>query len=249
MTVTNDKMYWRFNGAYEVLKWSLEHVFEGLDQLTTLHPKITKIWADIQQQYPGWDGSIPNDPTGRILDHEKELRGMRAAENAVKCGTRTAICMAAIHFETTLNAVCYYSLGGVATEGIERLDWLAKMELLSAYKHQKAFRGSEPYKATRALQDWRNAFMHGKNPDRPANKLKDNHLVKTAAPVSLNTRLVVEDAITILECFMQAMGHLKFLNTSPEMDLIVDETAVPEFATKMKKYIFTEDGRIDSVHP
>jgi len=61
MTVTNDEMYWRFNGAYEVLKWSLEHVLEGLDQLTTLHPKITKIWADIQQQYPGWDSSIPND--------------------------------------------------------------------------------------------------------------------------------------------------------------------------------------------
>ncbi len=246
VSTVHDETYWRFNGAYEVLEWSMHVVTDGLQELQSLHPKITKLWDDIHQAYPDWDGNITTDPTHSIVDHGDTLRAMWVAEDKVICGTRTAITMAAIHFETTLNAFCYYNLGGVATEAIERLDWLAKVEMIHASRQMKPFKGTAPYESTKALQNWRNAFMHGKNPDQRANTLKENHLVKSASPIRRTTASAMNEATLVLQHVLRALNHLKSLNKAPEMDYLADEPSLLEWVGQVSKYVFSATGRVNS---
>ncbi|HEY8601232.1 MAG TPA: hypothetical protein VIL85_22565 [Thermomicrobiales bacterium] len=236
--------YWRFNGASEIVTKSLTEVEDYLAQLADLLPRIARLRADLQQRYPDWDGTPRNCPNEWVSD-EAYAWHMAAgqAEDWLRSATRTAVLMATIHLEAIVNWLLYARFGDELTEAIERLTLIAKIEVAHGVLSQGPFRGTAAYAAARSLTNWRNAFAHGKNPDRRTQTLKENHL--THRTISATSRIVVSDMIAQLDRYLTVMDHLAPLSTADD-DPMFDEREIRKSLATIRRYTFDEHDAVAS---
>lgn len=83
-------------------------------------------------------------------------------EADLRCCIRSAILMAIIELESTVNMFCYFNLGETVTDAIENISLGAKIEIAHRALALPDFKGTHQHRATRTLLNWRNAFAHGK---------------------------------------------------------------------------------------
>ena len=134
-------------------------------------------------------------------------------EADLSCHTRTAILMAIIELESTVNRFCYFNLGETITEAIENLSLAAKIEVAHGAFALPEFKGTHQHHAVRTLLNWRNAFAHGKCTDMPVRSIRDNHLKEPAKYP--NPGAEVLEMLTLLHGYLIVSQHLHKISKHP----------------------------------
>jgi hypothetical protein len=169
-----DGPYWRTNGAIMIVQKSLSEVVRVLASMLREQRIVDKKLGPYFDKYPddpdSYTDEAADDEFGEICDR------LWWIESDLSCQTRTAILMATIDLESTINRFCYYNVGETTAESIERLSLTEKLEVIHAVLHLNSFKGTHQYQAVRKLVNWRNAYAHGKCTDMPHNTIKENHL-------------------------------------------------------------------------
>lgn len=206
-----DYPYWRDNGATSILSETLDDIAKTLTMLIEDGRILVKeLEAHItEENYLYCLEVYGNTPDGGKDPRAKfwtlELRLERVA--------RTAIVMAVIDLEARVNKFCFYNLGVASTEAIENLQPLGKLEVIHKVLGLTDFKGTAQYAAMRSLVRWRNAFVHGKCTDMPANSIKENHTVFPKK--SLSSMDIVSEALEHLRYYCVMYSHLNKISKHP----------------------------------
>ncbi len=167
-----EKQYWRSNGAIFIVIKSLKEVERILASMLREQRIVNKKLGEYFVKYPD-----KTDDSEEAMDEFADIcERLWEIELNLSSSTRTAILMAVVDLESSVNQFCYFNLNGIVAEAIERLSLIEKLEVAHAVLNQSPFRGSRPFQAVHELVNWRNAFAHGKCTDMPFNTIKENHL-------------------------------------------------------------------------
>ena len=160
-------------------------------------------------------------------------------ESELSCCTRTAILMAIIDLESTVNMFCYFNLGETATNAIENLSLTAKIEVAHRVLGLPEFKGTHHHHAVRMLLNWRNAFAHGKTTDMPYSSLRENHLrepKKYPDPGDM-----VQEMLTLLRGYLAINQHLREISKHPYTSgYAVEQKELEERLERIETFQFDE---------
>lgn len=136
----------------------------------------------------------------------------RRAEDRALYATSTAILMAIIHLESTINVFLHHNFGQVAGDAAEPLPYAKKFAL--AYGLRQVPMPSTINVAIGELVTWRNNFAHGKPTLRP--KSLQQTLPPRALTAVPSPREAATEMLHLLRGFLLVAQGLITLNTSPE---------------------------------
>jgi hypothetical protein len=160
-------------------------------------------------------------------------------ESDLSCYSRTAILMATIDLESTINQFCYFNLGDATANSIEGLNLIEKIEVTHAVLGLSSFKGTHVYRALHNLVNWRNAFAHGKCTDIPRNTIKENHLTnpeKFAGPGD-----EVQEMLTLLHDYLVVCQHLsKISRYQYTAANSVENQEIDDWLRKVRTFHFAE---------
>jgi hypothetical protein len=206
-----DYPFWRNNGATDILMELLDEIVQTFKLLfeegRILAKELTAHETDKEYLYClNMYGNTPDggkDPRGNFWNLDNRLERF----------ARTATIIAAIDLEASVNEFCFYNLGEVATESIERLSLVGKLEVIHKVLGLTYFKGTSQYAAVRSLVKWRNAFVHGKCTDMPAHSIKENH---TDLPKKfLDSMDIVGEALEYIRHYFVVLTHLNTISKHP----------------------------------
>lgn len=158
-------------------------------------------------------------------------------ERDLSSSVRTSILMAIIDLESKINQFCFFNLGEITTDSIERLSLLEKLEVAHSVLGLSSFKGSRPYQVVRAMVNWRNAFVHGKCTDMPYNKIRDNHLKEPKK--LLESPDEIKEMLEMLNGYILACKYLsKISKHSYTRGHNIELDYIGELIDDIKKYKF-----------
>lgn len=202
--------YWRSNGAIFIVLKSLNEAERILNAMLRESRIVDKKLEPFFEKYPDEEAFDSEEVLEEFSDIYERLAGL---ERDLSSYTRTAILMSIVDLESTVNRFCYFNLGEVTTDSIERLSLSEKLEVAHAVLGLSSFKGNRCYQAMRALVNWRNAFVHGKCTDMPYNTIKENHLKKPDKYPSSSDEL--QELFKLLDEYLLACKYLVKISKHP----------------------------------
>ena len=203
--------FWRSNGAIFIVIKSLAQAEQVLNKMLREQRIVdTKLDAFYGKYPPETHASESDEAMEEFGDICERLWNLEAD---LSCHTRTAILMAIIELESTVNRFCYFNLGETITEAIENLSLAAKIEVAHRALALPEFKGTHQHRAVRTLLNWRNAFAHGKCTDMPVGSIRDNHLKKPAKYP--NPGAEVLEMLNLLRGYLIVSQHLHKISKHP----------------------------------
>lgn len=156
---------WRSNGASGIVEKSLHEAHDTLEALPEAFAPLKRLLDEY-------------GVTLSLYDQTRELRRefsdvsapVRELEINLRHCVSTAILMAAIQLENSVNFLCYYDLGRTMADAMESLGLEEKIEIAHRVFGLPQFAGTHEQEAVRRLVRWRNAFAHGKDPSLPSDR-------------------------------------------------------------------------------
>jgi hypothetical protein len=163
--------FWRSNNSIFIIIKSLKeiHRLVGLlqDENKVVQSKVKKHFGKYTDNEYSDQAMIEfAEIIGNFVIYQSELEGF----------VNTATFMANVELESRINMFCFFNIGEVATDAIETLSLVKKMEIVHCVLGIAQFKGTKPYEALDRLVEWRNKYAHGKCTDMPKDKLRKNHL-------------------------------------------------------------------------
>jgi len=209
--------FWRDNGAAPIIRKSLSEIKGILTKMKDEEPIVKKKLQEFYVRFPFPLEDVSPEEQDAAFDEKLRITDrLWQLENDLECCARTAILMAAIDLEACVNKFCYFNLGEASTEAIERLNPAGKLAVIHKVLGLGDFKGTLQYQAVKALAGWRDAFVHGKCTDMPANSLKRNHLLEPKNQPSSRDRVC--EILKLLHYYVLVYSHLNKISTHPYTD-------------------------------
>ncbi len=124
--------FWRSNGAIFIVLKSLAEAEWVLNKMLREQRIVDSKLAGFYAKYPPEvdvsDSEEAMEEFGDICERLWEL------EADLSCSTRTAILMAIIELESTINMFCYFNLGETVTDAIENLSLPTFRSLIDRFR-------------------------------------------------------------------------------------------------------------------
>lgn len=229
--------HWRSSEASFIMLRALKDVMLTLFRM---YLEATRFQEPIREHYAKYGYEASKDFVRNLGNISQNLLGLSIDLNV---HTRTAILMAIIDLEANINRFCYYNLGENTAEAVERLSLIEKLEVIHAVLGQPGFKGTKPYESLRGLVNWRNAFVHGKRPSLPYNKLKKNHL-KPLKEVYTPAN-DVKEMHDHLESYLSLHKHLSLINKYDDTrKYVANLNEIEKHLTAIKKFKFDRSNWI-----
>lgn len=231
--------YWRSNGAIFLVLHALRAVEDTLGRMLEQEVVVATELKPFFRRYP--------DPTES--DEEMEafaeiLSPLWELESELGIHTRTANLAAAIDLESTVNRFCYFNLGEVMTDTIERLSVQGKIEVAHNSLGLPEFKGSPGQNAVLSLFRWRDKFAHGKCTDMPARSIRENHL--TSPDTYPEPGDDVQELLELMRHYLVASEHIRSISRhSYTSSRSLELSEVEDELTLIKAFRF-RDGRVCS---
>jgi hypothetical protein len=169
-------------------------------------------------------------------------------ESDLSCTTRTAILMAIIDLESTINQFCYFNLGEATANSIEGLNLSGKLEVTHAVLGLSPLKGTHVDRSLHNLVNWRNAFAHGKCTDMPRNSIKENHL--TAPDKFPGPGDEVQEMVTLLHDYLVTCQHLsKITRHQYTVANSVENKEIDDWLRKLRTFHFVEGQIVGRKRP
>lgn len=195
--------YWRSNGAIFVVLNSLRDTINIIEFIKkeniTIDPLLDTHFFKYKTEEE-FESEEALEEFGNICEHLWEL------QSKLECLVNTTILMSCIELESEINKFCFFNIGEIATEAIETLSLLNKMEVVHSILGLPNFKGTQQYASLKSLISWRNAYAHGKCTDRPIKSLRKNHLESPEKYPDVNND--IERLIKHLKDFLNVSNHL-----------------------------------------
>jgi hypothetical protein len=226
---------WLPNGAESIMSWALYHARETLVKMIAMQPGVTAALAALP---PGDERS-----EAELLRAGEIIQPLDALDFDLGCACYTAILMAVIECESWTNMVAFYRLGETVAQTMESLNPLAKLEVVHRVLGRAQFKGTHQQEALGKLFKWRNAFGHGKNPDRPTKSLRENHLVFPLGATS--PREEIANLLAYLDAFIVVQKHLGEISpfTMQDSGLSIGFKFTVEAIDAVRSFHFDDQGR------
>jgi len=231
----SNEFRWRSNGAvFNVVK-NLEDVEYLLEFLFDENERISCL---LDGHYAKFEDSHSE---GALEDFSKITNNYMDAELSLRFSVDSAILLSIIDLESMINQFCYFNIGEVATESIESLSVMNKLEIIHKIFNLKQFKGTKPYESLKSLVGWRNRYAHGKNPEMPVKSLRKNH-VEQPEEYKTSAGDKVAELIKQVENYIIVLDHLDMINKNEHIILTHrNHCSIEEFINKFKKVKF--DGQ------
>ena len=229
--------YWRANGAIFIVLKALKDTERALASMYREQRIVNDKLEVFFDKYPEDTHSEEEmEEFGDICER------LWLLESDLGCCTRTTILMAIVDLESTVNRFCFFNLGEVPTDAIERLSIAEKLEVCHSVLGLSNFKGTRYYQAIKSLLTWRNAFAHGKCTDMPFNKIKENHLkAPKKYPEAFDE---LQEMLSLIESYLLICTYLPSISKHPYTSgYSVEWEEIEEYLVKIKAFQF-EDGRI-----
>ncbi len=170
-------------------------------------------------------------------------------ETMLSCAARTALVMAVLDIQTTLNRFCVNNIGTVTTEAIRELPLDAQMEVAHrTLGVPEEFRSTPQYHALRELITWHENFSRGTIPDVPAPSIYENNI--TTPGRYPNPGDEVHQLREYLRHYLVVQHHLLRINEHPF--LAYNSSGLEEIEQRLSKirtFQFSDGRLVDRVDP
>ena len=226
---------YNFAGTFIVI--ALADVAAALDALPPIAKRARdELTAWVKQQ--GYDtqmrfrkGNVDADtlpaPQREVI--EAIIDPERQAHYRLQYATATAILMAIIHLESTINVFLHHNFGAAVSDAAEPLTHAKKLALVYGLRKQEL--PGHINEAIGELVTWRNQFAHGRPTPRPGG------LRETIPPRPLNVAPLPRDTVNemahLVRHFLTVMRALGSLNTSP--DFVIQRAMHDDIAAQVDR--------------
>jgi hypothetical protein len=238
--------FWRSNGAIFIVLKSLADVERILNKMLREQRIVDSKLDVFYAKYPLETESSKSDEVmeefGDICEKLWDL------ESNLSCSTRTAILMAIIELESTVNMFCYFNLGEIVTDSIENLSLAAKLEVAHRVLGLPEFKGTHQHRAIRTLLNWRNAFAHGKCTDMPSGSIRDNHLKEPEKYSDPGEE--VQEMLHLLRDYLVVSQHIHKISKHPyTAGYSVEVNEIGDWLEKLRTFQFDEGQLVSRRRP
>jgi len=238
--------FWRSNGAIFIVLKSLAEAERILNKMLREQRIVVSKLAGFYAKYPPEvdvsDSEEAMEEFGDICERLWEL------EADLSCCTRTAILMAIIELESSVNMFCYFNLGETVTEAIENLSLGAKIEVAHRALALPDFKGTHQHRAVRILLNWRNAFAHGKCTDMPIGSIRENHLKQPEKYPDPGNEF--QEMLSLLRDYLVVSQHLRKMSTHPYTSgYPVELNEVADWLERLRTFQFDEGQLVGRRRP
>jgi hypothetical protein len=238
--------FWRSNGAIFIVLKSLAEAEQVLNKMLReqriVNSKLDVFYAKYPPETDATDSDEAMEEFGDICERLWEL------ESDFSCCTRTAILMAIIELESTVNKFCYFNLGETVTDNIENLSLAAKIEVAHRVFAFPEFKGTHQHRAVRTLLNWRNAFAHGKCTDMPPGSIRDNHLKEPEKYPNPGDEF--HEMLSLLRDYLIISQHLRKISKHPYTSgYPVELNEVEDWLERLRTFQFDEGQLVGRRRP
>ena len=238
--------FWRSNGAIFIVIKSLAEAEQVLNKMLREQRVVDSKLVVFYAKYPPETDAAESDEAmeefGDICERLWEL------EADLRCCIRTAILMAIIELESTVNMFCYFNLGETVTDTIEGLSLTAKIEVAHRALALPDFKGTHQHRAVRTLLNWRNAFAHGKCTDMPVGSIRDNHLKKPEKYPDPGDE--VQEMLSLLREYLVVSQHLHKISKHPYTSgYPLELNELEDWLERLRTFQFDEGQLLDRRRP
>ena len=238
--------FWRSNGAIFIVLKSLAEVEQVLNKMLReqriVDSKLDAFYAKYPPETDESDSDKAMEEFGDICERLWSL------EADLSCCTRTAILMAIIELESTVNMFCYFNLGETVTDAIENLSLVAKIDVAHRALALPDFKGTHQHRAVRTLLNWRNAFAHGKCTDMPVGSIRENHLKEPEKYPDPGNEF--QEMLSLLRDHLLVSQHLRKVSKHPYTSgYPVELNEVEDWLEKLRTFQFDEGQLVGRRRP
>lgn len=227
------KFRWRPNSAVFTIVKNLEDIDFLLKFLFEEQIRISPLLDEHYDKFKESNSSKALDEFSKITERYS------GAELSLRCSVDSAILLSVIDLESLINQFCYYNLGEMATDSIETLSMLNKMEIIHRVLNLEKFKGTKPYESLKSLVNWRNKYAHGKNSDMPSKPLRKNH-IEQPEEYKNTAGDKTEELIKQIENYIVMIDYLETINGNEDIILgHSDHYWIEEYIIKFKKVRFS----------
>lgn len=238
MLEEDDEISWRSNGAIFIVLHSLEDIVKNLDLLVEEQLIIEPVIDIFFAKYPTEEEAQTEEALSEFSSIQYKSDCLASRLSSLVDATILGAC---IKLESDINRFCYYNLGEIATESIESLSLINKLEVALGVLHFKSFKGTAEYASLKRLIAWRNAYVHGKCIDRPTKSIKKNHLEHPESYPTLYDE--IKQLRTLLEDYISIKAYLIECCVRPEAVFISDEDLeIERYLEILSRYEFNGLG-------